>query len=522
MNTKILLTLVASVCMAGATAQKKQKQTTAYAITGSEKGNSRWTEVKLVDINTGEEIQSVYNSSDETSLLNARTGKAITKKENELSKSGKQEIITIDGNNVIISNGDMKDKIRSITKKEGDLTKSGKHEIVTLDGDKVIITKMEGDRVTFRKSDNSTTELIPSKRLTKSEGATRVVRVFTRIRSNAPFSTYSAACAYDKKHDRLYYTPMGVNELRYIDLKSKTQKIFYFENEPLGVVQGPGDVGNQITRMVIGGDGNGYALTNNGDHLIRFSTKKKAKITDLGALTDDGSNGNNSIHSRGGYGGDMVADNSGNLYLITAHRAVFKINIDTRVATYKGTIKGLPKGFSTNGAVVESGTNIIVTSSTSTSGYYMFDLNTMQAAKVSQSSAVYNASDMANGNLISDKKVKEDKPVEAAEEVEEELSKTENPSEMISETKANKLSVYPNPATNGQVNLSFNNYESGRYDLQLLDLNGKVIQSQNVRINSKVQTQEIRLPSLLAKGNYIIKVIAENGKVVNVEKLIVQ
>jgi hypothetical protein len=41
----------------------------------------------------------------------------------------------------------------------------------------------------------------------------------------APFSTGVAATAYDKKNNRLYFTPMFVDQLRYIDLKS--MKVFY-------------------------------------------------------------------------------------------------------------------------------------------------------------------------------------------------------------------------------------------------------------------------------------------------------
>ena len=77
--------------------------------------------------------------------------------------------------------------------------------------------------------------------------------------------------------------------------------------------------------MVIASDGNGYALTNDANHLIRFTTGKNPVITDLGALSDDASNANFSVHSRKGYGGDMIADASGNLYLLTANRNVFKI-----------------------------------------------------------------------------------------------------------------------------------------------------------------------------------------------------
>ena len=59
----------------------------------------------------------------------------------------------------------------------------------------------------------------------------------------------------------------------------------------------------------------------------------------------------------------MIADASRNLYLVTANRNVFKFPIDTKVAAYVGTIKGLPRGFSTNGAMVEEGSKVIVASS---------------------------------------------------------------------------------------------------------------------------------------------------------------
>src|SRR5262249_12042029 len=35
-----------------------------------------------------------------------------------------------------------------------------------------------------------------------------------------PFSTGVAAIAYDKKNGRIYYTPMFLDQLRYVDLKS--------------------------------------------------------------------------------------------------------------------------------------------------------------------------------------------------------------------------------------------------------------------------------------------------------------
>ena len=481
MKQKILLTLLIASISVSVSAQKS----TAYAITASQKGGSSWTEVKLVDLTTGDEVKSIYASKDDPQIFNARTGKAIEKKNNDNVSQTKVSVYTMPGGNEIKSNDNS----------------------TTPQAIRTIINAKVNTNINTSVNTNINTH----------------VRTFIIVSSpDKPFSTKSAALAYDKKHERLYYTPMGINQLRYIDLKSG--KIFYFEDEPLGVLSGPGDISNQIPRMVTGSDGNVYALTNNGNHLIRITTNKKAEITDLGALTDDASNGNYSVHSPSGYGGDIVAAKSGELYLITANHVVFKIDMKTMTATSKGAIQGLPRGFSTNGAAVEEGTKIIVASSNSTEGYFRFDINTMSAEKVSNSGSVYNASDLANGNLITvDKKKKEDPKVEPEPEVkpDEPSASKANPAEnaIVSE---NKISIYPNPVTSGQFKLSFNNYVAGKYQVQVMDIEGKTIYSQSVTINYKSQVSDVKLPSLTAKGNYFVKVVDENNKVINLDKLIVQ
>ncbi|MFZ1264534.1 MAG: hypothetical protein WAT34_13570, partial [Chitinophagaceae bacterium] len=141
---------------------------------------------------------------------------------------------------------------------------------------------------------------------------------------NAPFGTGVAAMAFDKKNNRLYFTPMFIDQLRYLDLK--TMKVFYVTDQPFtGMPQKSPDQGNIITRMVMASDGNGYAITNDGMHLTRFTTGKNLKITDLGSLVDDPSNNGVSVHnSCSSFGGDMVADDDGNMYLFSARNHVFK------------------------------------------------------------------------------------------------------------------------------------------------------------------------------------------------------
>jgi hypothetical protein len=473
MSRKILPLIVMACFITTVNAQSK-KSTTAYAITSPEKGQSSWKEIRLVDINSGESLQSIYANGQEMEILNARTGKPVVKKENLTNSEQKQvrnvQVFTIDDN----------DRARLVNNKE-DIEK------LKADGKKVIIIR----------NDKSNTQ-----------------------QYDKPFATNSAALAYDKKHERLYYTPMGINQLRYIDLKSKTAKIYYFEDEAFGTVQGMGDVANQITRMVIASDGNGYALSNNAEHFIRFTTGKKPVITDLGSITDISANTNFNIHK--GVGGDMIADKSGNLYLVTAYKNVWKINIEKMRAEYKGGIKGLPEGYQTNGAIVEEGSKVIVCSGTSTEGYYRFDINNLQAEKISSASTVFNASDLANGNLINDKKKKDKETTEETAKVDDRSVKEEEQQTQTEITGSKGILIYPNPVTDGVVKLSFNDQPVGRYNVQLLDISGKSINNQTIVISNKTQVHEIRLPNIIGKGTYLVRVTSEDGKTTTVTKLNVQ
>ena len=60
-----------------------QKKISAYAITGAQKGQSGWNEVRLIDITTGEEMQSIYKNGKDVEILNARTGKPVRKTETD-------------------------------------------------------------------------------------------------------------------------------------------------------------------------------------------------------------------------------------------------------------------------------------------------------------------------------------------------------------------------------------------------------------------------------------------------------
>ncbi|RYZ52714.1 MAG: hypothetical protein EOO14_16360, partial [Chitinophagaceae bacterium] len=177
----------------------------------------------------------------------------------------------------------------------------------------------------------------------------------------APFATGVAAAAFDRAHNRLYFTPMFVDQLRYIDLK--TMQVYHVGNDFSGTGNMHNDEAKIITRMVIAPDGYGYAISNDGSAFIRFSTGKKATIEKLGALVDAPSNNGISIQNRcTSFGGDMISDDEGNLFILTARNNVFKVNTTNKVATHLGAIQNLPANYTVNGAVVDNEGALLVSS----------------------------------------------------------------------------------------------------------------------------------------------------------------
>src|SRR4051812_31983133 len=142
MKNKILHTSLGA-CMLMVTVQvaAQQRQTTAFAITSSEKGNFNWTDVKQIDLTTGTVTRSIFDGKQTNfTVYNARTGAVL--------KPVTQNSVPVTTNAI------------------------------------------------------------------------------------SPVASLAAACAYDQRHNRLYYAPLFMNQLRYIDLDEKEPRIYYFDNEP--------------------------------------------------------------------------------------------------------------------------------------------------------------------------------------------------------------------------------------------------------------------------------------------------
>ncbi|MFL5748822.1 MAG: T9SS type A sorting domain-containing protein [Niastella sp.] len=323
--------------------------------------------------------------------------------------------------------------------------------------------------------------------------------------NNQPGNTGVAAIAYDRKFNRLYYVPINDDQLRYVDLATMVSysgagKTF---SKAGNYVFQPGD---PITRLVIAPDDYGYTITNDGNHLIRFTTNGTPAITDLGNLTDDPHNNEMTIHSScANAGGDMVADNSGNLYLVTASNRVFKVTIKTRLATYVATIAGLPAQFTTNGAAVNENGQLIVSSSLYTDACFIVDPQTWKVIPGTVNHQLYGVADLASSNVLRTKK-------------------TGSSVFVISWPlkQASKVKVFPNPVLFDQVNVQFAGLPPGNYTIELVSALGKTVMQQKATISVNVQTEVLQISTITAQGFYYIRVLNEKQNIVSVQKLVVE
>jgi uncharacterized repeat protein (TIGR01451 family) len=164
-----------------------------------------------------------------------------------------------------------------------------------------------------------------------------------------------AANAYDYDAKRIYFVNNYAGApLSYIDMNPTTKVAYVWKDSALGK---PGDV--NVNRMGMGSDGFCYALTSDGQDLIKFKVNTATnlpQITRMGPLVNAATNGstNDVLYGTNSGGGDLFADGSGKLYLIQNNSKMFKINPATMIATYMGSISPFP-GTSQSLAITASG-----------------------------------------------------------------------------------------------------------------------------------------------------------------------
>ena len=321
-----------------------------------------------------------------------------------------------------------------------------------------------------------------------------------------PTGTLVAAAAYDKRTNKLFFTPMRKGELRWMDLNANGTAKFYTMPIPGYKPVEDYEEATNITRMVIGADGVGYALSNDGNHFFSFTTGAKPVIKSLGNIIDAETSNGISIHNKCScWGGDMIADAFGNLYVISANHNVFMIDPKTRIATHKGIIQGLPATYTTNAAAVNDNGDVVLGSANQFDGFYVLNMNDLKAVKMEGSQVKYNPSDFANGNLLFQKQA----------------DNLANGSVVPAAVSSSNSKVFPNPVTNASFNILFDN-KSGRHNIMVTDLAGRVVYTNSAFLAEGKQIQKINLKANTAKGVYIVKVMNEKNQLVINEKVVVQ
>lgn len=326
--------------------------------------------------------------------------------------------------------------------------------------------------------------------------------------NNNPTGLGVAACALDARHNRLYFATMHFSDIRYLDLSKPDANFTTVKRNTIAVaanaVYQPEE--NHITRMVIAADGNGYALSNDANHLIRFTTDKNQVVEDLGNLIDADANNGLSIHNKcTGWGGDMVADAFGKLVVISANHNVFSVDVSSRIATLTGSITGLPANFTTNGAAVDDNGDLVVSSANVFEGLYKVNMKLLSATKVQSNEAAFNASDLANGNLLSQK--------EANDMARFNFIK---PTVLPADSK-----LFPNPLSGTQFNVVFKDQPTGKYTIILTDIAGRAFQSKVVNIFKPNQVELVQLSGKTGKGMYLVKVLSDKKELAFSERIVI-
>ena len=378
--------------------------------------------------------------------------------------------------------------------------------------------QLEGFAYAVTSINNSTTEWVALRKLDIRAGKLSNMLLNLYDKNQRPFAanTFSAnlaapgsngvaAIAYDRKSNRLFYVPMYNDQLRYIDLATMatvTVEEGSFSKAGHYVFQ----PASPVTRLVVAPDDYGYTVTTDGNHLIRFTTNGIPVLKNLGPLVDDPHNNEMSIFNTcSNLGGDLVAGDAGDLYLITATNRVFKIDIKTRITTFLATISGLPSRFTTNGAAVDENGKLIVCSSVYKDGFFIVDPKTWKAFPALESQPIYNCSDLANSNVLH--------------------TNNHNSSALFfnrSLSRSGNIRIFPNPVLFDKVSVQFNQLPPGAYTIQLANVFGNKVMQQKVIITNHTQTEILHLPGLLPQAFYYVCILNEKNVIVSKAKLAVE
>lgn len=277
----------------------------------------------------------------------------------------------------------------------------------------------------------------------------------------------------------VFYLPMHSDKVSMVNSVSKTGTLIDIPNSKLNVK----DQSTFHARMTTAPDGTMYALNNIGSEFLRISPN--GTVQNLGAIPQLAEFAKASGVQTSVYGGDMVADAFGNVYVISASKNVFKINVRSLNAEFLGTIKGLPEGFTVNGAAVEKDGTVLLGTSSKVEGLYSLDFTTLEARfKVDYPLAIY---DLSSPYYLR----------QAELDAIEDLN--------------SHYSLYPTVVKNSQLNIVSKSADKANLDVTVWNINNKKVYSNSVSVQSVGEFQ-VNLGGALQPGIYIMKAVNQDGK----------
>lgn len=300
-----------------------------------------------------------------------------------------------------------------------------------------------------------------------------------------------AALAYDSSNNNLVYMPMFSSNI-YV-LNPKTKEITLVENKVARVSSC--DINSHITRMATGYNGKIYAVNNAGTQFLEISKEAgQYTVNDLGIIKDDASNGRNSFTAmETGFGGDMIADADNNFYVFSASGNVFKVLTKDLKAKFIGKIAGIPDNYSVNGSAVNAQGKVIIASAKG-GALYEVDLVTLQAKQLPGERELH-IYDLASKYFANDK------------------SGSVN-------TLAANLDIYPTRVDEHYINVHVNNNIKGTIKLNVFDMAGKNVMTQNLSVKDGSLDEKVYLKGLVT-GAYIVNIADESGKIIFNKKILV-
>ncbi len=313
----------------------------------------------------------------------------------------------------------------------------------------------------------------------KSEGL-----AFRNERFDAPNSKLVASMAYDAKTQNIIYMPMMSSFVYFKN--SKNGKLISIDGiEAISATTC--NQGTQFSRMTMAADGMAYTLSNDFQELIQINPKTQ-QISNLGAVKVAGFD---AIKDHSLWGGDMVADSQGNLYVISAKGNVFKISINSMQAQFYGQVQGLAEGYTTNGAAVLAN-GLIVVSNAKGQGVYTFDLKDLEASRSNLNTRA--SHDLASAFLI---------PVSSEEVSIENVG----------------IQIYPTIVRDKSLNVRSDN-DHGKLNVQVYDMYAHLVDQFQLDQVKKGDALPLSLQKL-RPNIYIVKIMDESGTEVLEQKITV-